>query len=328
MKYTLIGGAGFIGQNVAKHLKESGHEVTVIDDLSSFGGKDFKRQRRESLVCDRFIEKSCGEVEHDDFAYTDVLVHLASKTDYHPYYGEYIRNNCAELASLMEQPMNDVGRFILISSQTVYGKAPLPYSVTETHLQPTEHYGLSKLVQEQIVRVLSREVPYAIIRPVIVLGPGQNGQSLYAGLIKNTVARLKAGMRPMIYGDGEQLRCFVSVHDIARLLARAEEIPGLVNATSREGAKSVNWVVARIQEIMGTHEEPLVNEYVRKVDLMQKDCVSAYNFPDDAPIFGAAAAGEVLEEHVKDLLKHELPYRGQIEALDRHNEEEGVIVKV
>jgi UDP-glucose 4-epimerase len=256
----------------------------------------------------------------------DVLVHLASITDYHPTYGEYVRNNVAELASLFEHTL-DVGAFVLISSQTVYGTAPLPYDPSDGITRPTEHYGLSKLMQEQVSSLLCRVSLY-ILRPSIILGPGQNPRSLYAGLIKNTVARLNAGMSPMIYGDGTQLRSYVDVRDVARYVELVAEsrTPRISNATSNEGPLSVNYIVGKIGGLMGVDIEPCVGEWERVVDLQQKDQVSACAWPE---FWGPAATGKALKEYVESLLvSGNLPSREYIEQTDRENVEWGVVRKV
>lgn len=318
MKFTLIGGAGFIGRNTAGYLMDHGHEVVVIDSL-----QDYHEGRRPvDLECDDLIVRRCGDIRAADVDGSDVVVHLASKTDYWPRYGEYIRNNCSELARFFEHRF-EAGCFVLVSSQTVYGNAETPYRVEECNLQPVEHYGLSKLLQERICELLC-PIPLFVIRPVIVLGPGQNGRNLYAGVVKNTVARLARGMRPMIYCTGEQRRSFVSVYDVAKYVELVGTEPDrctrCTNGVSSEGPLTINDLVARIQQIMETDIEPVRNEFVRKNDL--PDCTSVCERPD---LFGPAATGPALVEYVESLLASELPTAEEIEGMDRLNERLGVI---
>lgn len=322
MRYTLIGGAGFVGRNVSRALREHGHRVCIIDNLGTYHNGRIP----VDLAGHDIIIRSCGDITLEDLAGSDVVVHLASKQDYWPTYADYIANNCTQLAHLFELDLaGRIGAFVLISSQTVYGQAELPYLVQRRQCEPTEQYGLSKLCQEIICQTLC-PAPLYVIRPTIILGPGQNGRSIYAGIIKNTVARLHAGLPPMIYSDGEQLRCFVSVHDIARLIERigteGNAVPRLVNATSCEGPRSVNWVVDEVQRLMGTSIEPVRHQYVRSADAKQRDCISHCECPE---LWGPAVTGPALREHVESLLSGDLPSADEIAAVDAQNLEMGVV---
>lgn len=322
-KAALIGGAGFVGRNIYKLLKSARVDVLVIDSLRGMHNGRLPADIDPADV----LAKSCEDVMPDDLRGVDTVVHLASKQDYRPDHAEYVRNNVGELATLFTRGLGDAERFILFSSQTVYGTSPLPYEVGTHLLQPTEQYGLSKLMQERWAQVFC-PVPCYVLRPTIIVGPGQNGKNLYAGLIKNTVARIAAGMHPMIYGDGEQQRCYVSVHDIGRYvlgIALSSQKPSVINATSREGALTVNEVVGRIIGIMGASVEPIRNEYLRVADQRQLHCISQCDMPD---LFGPAATGKPLEEYVESLLQTGLPVAEEIRAVDAQNLRDGVIVPV
>lgn len=318
--FTLIGGAGFVGRNIAKHLTDQGHRVVVIDSLKSYHNGRIPTDLRHSQL----IVKSCSEITPKDVEGSDVVVHLASKIDYWPQYSEYLHNNCEELAKFFEMDCSCFGSFVLFSSQTVYGLNEVPYT-TSTRLNPTEQYGLSKYFQERI-STLFYKGDLHIIRPTIIVGPGQNGKNLYAGIIKNTVARLNAGIPPMVYSDGEQKRNYVSVFDLARYVENVPygSMPRLANGASNEGPLTVNRVVSIIQNIMETSIQPIVGEYVRVADLHQRDCVSTCEEPD---LFGVAATGEPMRMYVESLLDTDLPTREEIESIDAHNLAMGVIRK-
>lgn len=321
-KITLIGGAGFVGRNIAAYLGLSGHTVVVIDSLGSY----HEGRIPDGFTCDELIVKRCSEITPKDVEGSDVVVHLASKIDYWPQYSEYIENNAVELAKFFEMDCSGFGRLVLFSSQTVYGVNDLPYR-TDMQPNPVDQYGLSKYMQERICKLFYKG-PLYIIRPTIIVGAGQNGRNLYAGIIKNTVARLHAGMPPMVYSDGEQKRNYVSVCDLAKYvdeIACGKPMPDVVNGASSEGALTVNQVVSIISDIMDVHIPPIVNKYERIADLIQKDCISDCDMPS---YFGKAATGVPMSLYVASLLHSELPTKEEIEAIDAHNLEMGVIRKV
>jgi UDP-glucose 4-epimerase len=252
-----------------------------------------------------------------------MVVHLASITDYMPGWGEYIRNNAGELADFLERCGSVVKKFFLFSSQSVYGAMPKPYRVSDAKLKPVNHYGVSKYLQEEVAQAFVQGKLF-IVRPAVVIGPGQCGRSLYAGLIKNTVARVKAGLPPMIYGDGSRRHGFVSVHSLSRYVYYAltgTRLPAVMNATSSEGPISVLEVVRRIQEIMESYIEPIVGQFKRTADKNGDD----YAYCDNPGLFPPAINGPVLREHVESLVAQDLPSREEILALDIEQERQGVI---
>jgi UDP-glucose 4-epimerase len=111
-----------------------------------------------------------------------------------------------------------VPRLVFASSATVYGNNPnLPLRESATP-QPISPYGEAKLESESLVLAFGTQPGHAgwCLRYFNVYGPRQDPRSRYSGVIPILADQLKAGLAPVIFGDGEQSRDFISVHDVAR----------------------------------------------------------------------------------------------------------------
>lgn len=107
---------------------------------------------------------------------------------------------------------------VFLSSAAVYGD-PVTLPVSEDHpLNPLSPYGLSKVFSEKVVEFFGRHgLRYTILRLFNVYGPSRRGSS-YAGVIARFIDRVRQGLPPVVYGDGEQTRDFIHVLDVARFI--------------------------------------------------------------------------------------------------------------
>jgi len=253
MKYLVTGGAGFIGSYVVSRLcREQGTEITVLDNLSV--GK------RENVPHDcRFIE---GDINNpialgSALEGVDVLIHLAAFVSIRESFNRLdddLRNNChGVLAVLRAAGEHGVHRVVFASSMAVYGEPPrLPVSEDDPTM-PVSPYGLSKLRGEMYGQILSRKYGYSFIalRYFNTYGVGQT-PSDYVGVITSFI-NMVLDRKPMkIYGDGEQMRDFVWVDDVAEatILAAKSEVEGVYNIGSGVEV-SINSLACMIQKCAG-----------------------------------------------------------------------------
>ena len=118
-------------------------------------------------------------------------------------------------------------RMVVASSSSVYGNVPLPFA-EHGPVDPCNVYGLTKLDQEQLTKMWCRNlgIKAVALRFFNIYGPGQASHNVYTGVLANFARMMVAGERPKITEDGQQLRDFIHVHDIADaivLAATAEE---------------------------------------------------------------------------------------------------------
>lgn len=222
----VTGGAGFIGSHLVEHLLKRGLETVVIDNLS-VGKKENIPPGAE------FIQGDLNDTEAVKKALSgvDVVFHLAARVtirDSFSGFAEDARTNVMGTINLLSSlKASSARKLIFASSMAVYGDArELP--VKEWHpLEPSSPYGISKLACERYILCLCKHLD---IRPVILRYFNTYGTrqtlSPYVGVISIFIDKLKAKEPLTIFGDGEQIRDFIHVKDVAEANWLAMEYEG------------------------------------------------------------------------------------------------------
>jgi UDP-glucose 4-epimerase len=218
MKIVVTGGAGFIGSHVVDAYVAAGHQVIVVDNLSS--GK-----RENVNPAARFVEMDLGDPALVDLfraEQLDVVNHHAANPSVAVSMEQPIfdaqQNVVGTLSVLEAVRLAGVGKFIYISSGgAMYGN-PEYVPIDEQHpANPVSPYALSKHTGERYARVYGVEhgLRWTSLRYANVYGPRQDpfGE---AGVIAIFCQNLLDGVAPEIHWDGEQTRDFVFVGDCAR----------------------------------------------------------------------------------------------------------------
>ncbi len=219
-RHALItGGAGFIGSHIAEMLIDKGIEVTVLDNLS-VGKKENIPDRA------RFIK---GDINDSSLAKKltqecDIVFHEAARVTIRgsldKCYEDAQTNLMGTLNMLTacKNNNNRVRKFVFASSMAVYADSPLGKPINEDYMnEPISPYGISKLAAEKYVHLLCKmnNIDSVVLRYFNTFGPRQT-LTPYVGVITIFINRLLKGESPVIFGDGNQLRDFVYVGDIAR----------------------------------------------------------------------------------------------------------------
>src|SRR5215211_1674408 len=259
MKVLVTGGAGFIGSHVTEHLLAGGHEVTVVDDLSS--GKR-ENVPNEAAFYELDIRSGCPEV-FERFG-PEAVSHHAAQIDvrrsvHKPDYDAEV--NVVGTIRLLENCVRyGVRKFVFASSGgAIYGEQQeLPAS--EEHPEyPVSPYGVSKLAGERYLHFywLHHSMNYAALRYSNVYGPRQDPHG-EGGVVAIFSRNLALGQTSTINGKGDQTRDYVYVGDVARANVMALEAdlpPGAYNiGTGIE--TSVNRLYAMMREISGCDLPP------------------------------------------------------------------------
>jgi len=152
--------------------------------------------------------------------------------------------------------------------------APLRPVPTPESKQPSlaSVYALSKYDQEQMCLMVGRAygVPSVALRFFNAYGPFQSLSNPYTGVLAIFASRLMNGERPIIFEDGEQLRDFVSVYDLARACRLALEIPAAQDMVFNVGSGqkiSVKDVAIKLAEVLGSKIEPEITANYRVGDI-------------------------------------------------------------
>lgn len=259
MKIIVTGGAGFIGSHLSEACLAAGHEVTIIDDLSSGRNENVPSAARFEQLDIRSPEAAALVIE----TAPDVLIHHAAQMNVRvsvdkPAYDADI--NVLGFINLLEAARQVGTRRVIFASSggTVYGEPEQLPCGEDQPLLPVCPYGVSKLAGEQYLYYYSRcyGIGYTALRYANVYGPRQDPHG-EAGVVAIFCRKLIAGDDPVIYGDGEQTRDYVYVGDVVRanMAAIEKNYDGGVNiGTGKE--TSVNYLAERIIVSLGSDNTP------------------------------------------------------------------------
>jgi nucleoside-diphosphate-sugar epimerase len=270
-RFTVTGGAGFIGSHLAEELLRRGQTVRVVDNFSTG-----KRGNVEAAA--RAAGRTAADVEliEGDLADLDVARRAAQDADYILHQAaipsvprsvkDPIASNRANvdgtLSILVAARDAGVTRLIFAGSSSEYGDTPTLPKHEEMPTSPLSPYALQKVVGEEYLRLFTRlyGLETVSIRYFNVFGPRQDPGSPYSGVISLFIKWLIAGERPTIHGDGEQTRDFTYVANVVDGVLRACEAPGAsgeaINVAT-ESRISLNTLLGTLQRIVGTNLEPI-----------------------------------------------------------------------
>jgi UDP-glucose 4-epimerase len=214
----VTGGAGFIGSHVAEALLAAGHEVQILDDLSS--------GRRENVPSGATLH--VHDIGSDEAARllraggVDTLIHHAAQMDVRRSTEDPIfdaRTNILGTLNLVQAAVDGGVRQVIFASTggAIYGEQDY-FPADENHpLRPVSPYGVAKLAGERYLYYFHVQFGLAVtcLRYANVYGERQNPHG-EAGVVAIFLKRLLAGEPCVINGDGLQTRDYVHVGDVAR----------------------------------------------------------------------------------------------------------------
>jgi UDP-glucose 4-epimerase len=261
MKTLVTGGAGFIGSNLADALIAEGHDVSIIDNLSTGKRRNLPVQAEffeidiSSPVVDKIFEE--GEF--------DVVFHLAAQMDVR----KSVENpgNDAEInilggINLLQSSVKHrIKKFIFSSTGgAIYGEQT-EFPASEEHAaNPVSPYGVSKLAFEKYLYFYNFQhgLPYINLRYANVYGPKQNPEG-EAGVMAIFCMKLLKGERAVVNGDGFQTRDFVFVEDIVRANLLSLRFDSSMTFNVGSGIETdVNTIFDKIKTACGS-SQPRIN---------------------------------------------------------------------
>lgn len=261
MKTLVTGGAGFIGSNLVQTLLGLGHDVTILDNLSSGSPANLAE-----LGAARFLE---GDVRDEALlaeavAGCEAVFHLAASVGNkrsldHPLTDSDI-NLMGTLKLLEASRTAGVRKVVVSSSAGIFGELKtLP--IREDHpLEPETPYGVSKLAAEKMALAYAKlyDLECVALRYFNVYGPRQRFDA-YGNVIPIFVFRMLAGQPLTVFGDGEQTRDFVNVHDVVQANLKAALAPGVSGAFNIGSGTQVS--INRLLELLraATGLDPVVD---------------------------------------------------------------------
>ena len=262
MKYLVTGGAGFIGSNMVHDLVKEGHEIIVVDNLSTGDLENLAEVKNEI----EFIEApSMNVLEMDELNDLDGIYHYGI-----PSTTELYRNNrllvgeaVNEFTKILELAKREDCKLIYASSSSVYNSNTPPFH-EEMPVLIKDFYTEARYLMERMAKLYYDfyNVKSIGFRFFSVYGPHEEAKKTFANLISQFMWDLKARRQPLLYGDGSQTRDFTFVDDINNgfRLGMKSSFECDVFNLGTGSCYSLNELVDILNEILGTEIEPIYQE--------------------------------------------------------------------
>jgi UDP-glucose 4-epimerase len=269
MKALVTGGAGFIGSHLSEALIAEGHEVTIIDDLST--------GRIENLAAvaaaPRLHTHWTSILEEEDLQEfvdeADVVYHLAAAVGVRLILErpvETIETNIIGTDRVLRCAAKGQKKVVIASTSEVYGKNDrVPLRETDDGvLGPTTKsrwsYACSKAIDEflGLAYFRARGLPVVIVRYFNTIGPRQIGR--YGMVVPRFVQQALAGEPITVYGDGQQSRSFTDVADAVGATIAVSRHPAAIGEVFNVGTGTeitINELAARVKHLTGS-SSPIV----------------------------------------------------------------------
>lgn len=276
MKVLVTGGAGFIGSHLVDRLIKEGHDVVVVDNLST--GKRKNINREANFYKADILGWRLERIFHKEKP--RLVCHYAAQMDVRKSVENPVfdaKSNILGLLNLLEVSVKNGAQRVIFASSggAIYGEQVSYPATEEDPTHPLSPYGVSKLASEQYLYYYQKNsgLDYSVLRFANVYGPRQN-PSGEAGVVAIFTKKLLDEEQPIINGNGMQTRDYVFVDDVVD--ANMAVINGNVNDTFNVGTgreTSVNELFSALLEQTGSKAKPFHG--MKKKGEQRRSCISA-----------------------------------------------------
>ena len=262
MKIFVTGIAGFLGSHVAEEFLNDGHEVVGCDNLLGGymdnipPGAEFHNVDLLDRAGLSILMKDCDLVYHTACtAYEGLSVFSPS----------LIVENTTQISvnTMVAAIQAGVKRFIHCSSMARYGNLGEVKYTEEMLCRPQDPYGIAKLAAENLLKNLAEihAIELVITVPHNIIGPRQKYDDPYRNVASIMANLMLQGREPVIYGDGEQQRCFSDIRDVMQSLKAVayddKAVGEVYNIGPDEQPVSINELCRELGDIIGVTPEPI-----------------------------------------------------------------------
>ena len=276
----VTGGAGFIGSHLTEQLLELGHDVVVLDNMSTGRRANLDQVEDHPRLSIRNGSITDPILLAETTAGVDVIYHMAAAVGVKLVADDPVRTietNIYPTEVLLRSAAAAKQRVFLASTSEVYGKNPKERWTEEDdlHFGPTSRprwaYGCSKAIDEFLALAYHRKsgLPVVIGRFFNVVGPRQVGH--YGMVIPRFVDQALLGGPVVVYDDGEQVRCFAHVKEVVQAIIRLVETPAAHGSVYNIGSDFPVSIRDLAREIIQRVDPQIAIEYMAYRDAYGDD---------------------------------------------------------
>ncbi|MDP2685268.1 MAG: NAD-dependent epimerase/dehydratase family protein [bacterium] len=286
------GGAGFIGSHLVDELIKQGHNVLIIDNLST-GALDNINLKAKFLnidICDNvnLYEKALSAFEEQVI---DFVFHLAAQINLRYSFEDPIndaRSNVIGSLNIINFAKKCNAKLIFASTGgAIYSpRSRVPWAI-KSKVDPQSPYGLSKYTVERYLKILN--INSAVLRLSNVYGPRQNHKG-EAGVVAIFINNILENKNLTIFGDGKQKRDFIHVYDVvsAFIIAMKPDYNSIYNVSTGVGTDIVNIAQMIIKKMSPTPSgrragSLLRIQYDQAIPGELKNSILQFNLPEWQP---------------------------------------------
>ena len=260
-KILITGAAGFLGSHLAEKLSELNHKVVGVDNMLG-GYKDNVPKNIDFFNFDCCDLKKMNEIMKG----VDVVYHCAATAHeglsvFSPV--EITKNNYLASVSVFTSAIsNKVKRIIFCSSMARYGDQQIPFT-EEMNPKPIDPYAISKVAAENVLTNLCElnNIEWVIAVPHNIIGPRQKYDDPFRNVVSIMINRMLQNKAPIIYGDGEQKRCFSYIDDciscMLPMLDQKNLNKQIINIGPDEEFVTINTIAEICSNISGSNLKPI-----------------------------------------------------------------------
>lgn len=262
MKIFVTGIAGFLGGHVAQNLLDAGHEVSGCDNL--IGGyldnvpEDAEFYQVDAIYLNQMKKLTKG---------VDLVIHTACTayeglSVFSPY---LVGQNTYQISMSVFTAVaeNKIPKIINFSSMARYGTQEKVPFTEDLQPKPQDPYGIAKYASEETLKVLSEvhKFDYVNLVPHNIIGPKQKFDDPYRNVVSIMINRVLNGQPPIIYGDGQQKRCFSDISDVINPMVNSitsdRAVGQTINVGPDEDVITIEQLSEKILKVLNSDLKPI-----------------------------------------------------------------------
>lgn len=222
MQILITGGCGFIGSHLAARLKGAGHQITVLDNMSTGNPLNLAGEKGITIV-----EGDCRDVASLVPERVGLILHLgiASTTTLYLKDRNLVSKEIQGAMAIYEKAIKDGAKVVIASSSSLYNQGKLP-SRERDQIHVTDFYTECRYAIERMAKLYSDiyGMKAVVLRMFAVYGGiGEVYKKQYANMVTKLTWQILQGQNPRVYGDGKQTRDFTYISDVLNAWEKAIE---------------------------------------------------------------------------------------------------------